>query len=137
MKLTEKDKIKSCFGGLLTISTVIILLVLTWYIDNDIIYKSSPFTYIDQQIFETYPSFNLTRETFPMAIMILDRFGRPFHNESIVNIQLRRVMIVVDPVTKQKMPLEDKLIELENCRPEHFPKINAEYLYSLGLPYFF
>jgi hypothetical protein len=126
MKINDREKISSLIGILLSILTFFVLIVFSWLIGNDFIYRTNPNSYMDQNIGKAYPRINLTREFAPLAFGFSDEYGYPFLNESILIFKFLKYSYTLnetlsafnDPVVTQ--------IELENCNSNNFPSVSKE-----------
>ena len=70
--INNKDKIKTDLGGIFTILTIIFIVIFTWYIGKDIIYRQNPFTYQQLESSNKYFENNITSNSFPIALSIMD-----------------------------------------------------------------
>ncbi len=70
--LKDKGKIKSNLGGVASIILILIILITSWFLGNDIIYKENPFTNEQRLVNSTFPNITLNKSTFPLSVAIVD-----------------------------------------------------------------
>jgi len=47
--LNQKEKISTTFGKILSILTFFILIIFTWFVGNDFLYRLNPISYTDKK----------------------------------------------------------------------------------------
>jgi len=122
MTLNLEERISTALGRTLSVLTFLILLVFTWFVGNDIIYRANPVSYLDEIIGNDYPRINITAEFFPLAFGLSDQNGYPIKNDSLVEFKLFLNQFLFAENIQNAYE-----IELEFCSYKHFPKISKKY----------
>jgi hypothetical protein len=88
LRLNKHKFIKSNIGGCLSILTLIIVTVFTWYLCNDIFYKQRPYVYL-QNFRQESSNHVINYENFPMAFSIknYEHDNLDFNNFLEINFQ--------------------------------------------------
>lgn len=137
LTLDSKEKINTICGGILTIVTLFGLILFSWFIGNDIYYKSNPLSYLDLVIEENFPKINLTKTYFPIAFGLTDIDNYPIFNSSLLDVKLYERNYVMNKTSNLLELLYDRDIEFEKCTIEHFPSISIQEFNSASLNGFF
>ena len=77
----KKPSFKTPLGGVLSIMTLALSVVVSFYFGQDLFYGTNPKVYYNQVITETYPSFNLTKDNFLIYYQIQDGYGIPLQTK--------------------------------------------------------
>ena len=73
----KKSSFKSTLGGILTILTVTLSALLSFYFGADLYYRTNPNIVYNQVVPETYPAFNITKDNFLLYYQLQDGNGNP------------------------------------------------------------
>ncbi len=95
----------------------ITILIFTWFLGNDIIYKTSPLSSVDSVVEKAYKYIQLTSNNFPIAIQLADSYGKTLNDEKYLKISA-----VLDTWTIIDNDYKEIKLALEPCKPEHFPE---------------
>jgi len=137
MTLDQKERISTHLGKILSILTFFILLVFTWFVGNDFIYRRNPVSYVDEKIGDTYPRINLTREFFPLAFGLSDLYGLPMRNDSLIEFKLVKNVFTRDSETFFLTLQSLTEIEIRKCKKDDFPMITLDAFNGAGLDGFY
>ena len=118
--------INSTFSKILTLLTIIIIIIFTWIIGNDVIYKINPLSYINQIITNFHPKIKITSENFPFAIGLFGPSNLPMFNSSIIEVTLHKNFMKFDQITGETIESITQEIKLKSCTYENFPSISKE-----------
>lgn len=86
--LNKQYSIQTAVGSWLTIITIFLVLIFTWFIGKDIIYKEKPISYIQSDLTEKYLNINITKQTFPFSFTMTDNDNVPLVDFSYLTIKL-------------------------------------------------
>ena len=86
--LNRRSTITTELGGILTIITSLILVILSWYIGNDIIYKENPFSFSQTTLYKNFQTTYIDNTNFPMSFALLDFNGNPIEQKGYFNVTL-------------------------------------------------
>ena len=117
LRVKNSEKVKTTFGGFLTIILCISMVTFCWLIGNDIIYREKPVSYKDIIVTTSYPQLALDKYDFPIGFALQDQNGNivPM-NSSLVELTVRQTFTdqVKNIITKKQFPLVA-------CDHSHFP----------------
>lgn len=86
--LNKDYNIKTAIGGCLTLITIMLVLIFTWFIGKDIIYKEKPISYIQTDVAEKHLNINISKKTFPFSFTMTDDDNVPLVDFSYLAIKL-------------------------------------------------
>lgn len=123
MRIKDKIKIKSLFGGILSIIMVVSIGVITFFIGRDIIERKNPYTY-DQDKSTLFPNINLNKSSFPIAMSLGGRNGSLFKDGSYLTIQA----IYHQGVGSGEFMnlVNSTVLDLKICKLDDFPSISSD-----------
>jgi hypothetical protein len=130
IQLNIKGKARSttAIGGILTILTTVMILVATWLIGDDIIYKTKPMTDLEDQLYKERPFIHLDKNTFPISFCIQDM------NQKLINSpRYMKFEIINTKIYNFNATLETFNYEFENCTYDHFPGLSKEDVNTAGI----
>jgi len=96
LTLNNSEKIKTNFGGCMTIVSFIFTFAIIWFIGNDIIYKKNPLTITDHNIFDNYTEININSSKIPFGISLTDDDNNLINLDHYFNITLKYVKYTVE-----------------------------------------
>lgn len=137
LTLNQKEKISTSLGKLFSAITYIILLIFTWFVGNDFIFRSNPFSYVDEKIGNSFPRINITRELFPMCFGLSDIYGAPIRNDSLIEFKLFKYDFFLNETLGYVALQNTTEIELVKCTKSHFPTVSQEDYYNAALNEYF
>ena len=127
MMINSKSSQTTSFGGTLTLLMAVLIIIATWFLGNDIIYKKEPISFSQKNISTVYDDVNVNNSTMPIAVTLSDYNSNPIWDERYIRLEMyERALILNEGETK----VEVNQIEMVKCTREHFPGINNETLES-------
>jgi len=133
MTLNQEERISTSLGRTLSVLTFFILVVFTWFVGNDFVYRKNPVSYVDEKISSDYPKILMTPEYFPIAFGLTNEYGAPMKNDSLIETKLIQTQLNfnIDP------PEIKTEIELEPCKKDHFPSIDQKQFVDASIELFY
>jgi hypothetical protein len=130
-----KEKIKTGLGAISSLITIVIVIIATWLIGKDIIYKKEPISYQQIKTLNKHLPVNITRENFPFAIYFSDEYGKFIDDERYLNISLdlKSVLLMDDGTTE----VNSTHIPKRKCLKKDFPKTDQNIFDGYALSNFF
>jgi len=119
MTLNQKETISTFLGKILSFLTYIILILFTWFVGNDFIYRVNPVSYVNEEIGTYHPRIDITPESFPLAFGLSDEFGTTVKNDSLIEYKLLKNQFLFNGTFKKTITE----IDLERCKEKHFPTL--------------
>lgn len=129
LQFKNKDKVSTTIGGILTFVTGISFLIAAYLLGNDVIFRVKPNSYIENILFSKTPPVTLDKHTYPLAFVISDGGGYILRNSSIFKIFLKYINYTFD---ENSTYYNTTLIELVNCRRDHFSNITDDIWNSVS-----
>jgi hypothetical protein len=118
-----RNKIKTKFGGILSVFTIILVIIATWLIGRDLIYKKEPTSYQQVKTSNKFSPINITSNNFPFGVSLSDEYGNLLNDMSYLNISLFLNKVTIkDDGSIEKISLS---LDKRNCIKEDFPQINT------------
>jgi len=119
--------IKTSIGGFFTVTTVILVIIFTWFIGKDLIYKEKPNSYMQTDIFNKFLHLNLTSDKFPFSFILTDDDNRPLEDfTSYLTIKLYELTFEISEKTKYYNRTRKQEHELRLCNYTDFPLISKD-----------
>jgi len=97
--LNKQSSIKTTIGGYLTILTIIMTLIFTWFIGKDIIYKENPDSYQQKDIFENFQNITINNTNFPFSFTMMDDDSVPLVDFSYLTLKLNEITYNLNSTT--------------------------------------
>ena len=123
--IKESDRMKTNLGGFFTILMILTILIFSWFLGNDIIYKTKPFSNSETQIgstsFETY----INPSNFSFAVVNLDAANKPVYDDRYFTISARFSKLEVNEQGESEFKIRQD-ISLVFCQKENFPLLTEE-----------
>ena len=133
--INGENKIKNVFGGILTLFTLMIILILSWIVGNDMIYRKSPSSFQDTIVNRQYQNITITKENFPIAFGLFDSNGMQINQQNYLNIEaILWYYNFSDPNSQYQIILEYERFNLNNfptASPLEFNSSGAESSYCI------
>jgi len=133
--LNKNNKIKTSIGGIFTIMTIMLVLVFTWFIGKDIIYKEKPISYMQSDIFEKFLQINVSSNNFPFSFTMMDDFSTPLLDFTYLTIKLYELTYDINLDSGVLELTEKKDHPLKFCNYSDFKLISQEQFYDAQLGY--
>jgi len=129
-KIDSKSTFKTILGGNMTIITVISIIILTWFIGQDIVYHENPFSFQQQSMSVYTPNITLDANSFPISISVYSIDSEILYDPTFFSVELiyQNWKIENDIYVN-----EDINIKMELCTLKHFPMLSNETFSSLAL----
>jgi hypothetical protein len=121
-------KSQTLFGGLLTITMFSNIIIMIWFLGNDIIYKQNPFTYTKEGSETTFPIMRINRTNMPFACKINNIQGIPHYDDDYYKIYFVYYYSNLANGTTIFKPIPSK-----QCTQEDFPSFKEDQFKSLAL----
>lgn len=126
IKLNNQFFIQTGIGGILTLLTILLVLIFTWFIGRDIIYKEKPISYVQTDMFEKFLNINITKNNFPFSFTMTDDDNVPLVDFSYLTIKFYSVEYVLDEIS-DSFTLKNKTeIPTRFCKYEDFPLLTEK-----------
>ncbi len=124
-----KRRVKSIFGALIGIITLLLGFTAIWILGEDIYERKKPTLFIQQDtLYSERPEMTLDKNTFPIAV-ILQKIRS---NENFYNPRYFKYVAELNSVDKNGT-MNITTYELEKCNRDHFPTIEEETLIKTGV----
>lgn len=127
LRINDSTEAKTKSGGFFTLVTGGLLLILTYLLGNDVIYREKPISFSESVTLPEHPPLLLNATTYPLAFVITDSIGNIINNKSLFNIEITYIEGRLEgdnPVYKKT------ILPLTQCNYSHFagadPKIIPE-----------
>jgi hypothetical protein len=130
-----KEKIKTVFGAISSLITIVIVIIATWLIGKDIIYKKEPISYQQIKTLNKHLAVSISRENFPFAIYLSDEYGKFLDDERYLNISLNlKSVILMDDGTTEVNSTD---LAKRKCLKKDFPQTDHNIFDGNALSNFF
>jgi hypothetical protein len=73
----------------MTFLLIILIIISSWFIGRDIIYKTHPFSYQQSNLLDKSPNTTLNSSSFPMAFILVNADNVPIEYEGYVNFYVQ------------------------------------------------
>jgi len=124
--LNKNFFIKTSIGGFFAITTLALVIIFTWFIGKEIIFKEKPISYKQTDIFKKFLNINITGNTFPFSFTMINDENGPLVDYSYLTIKLYELTYYLNPKSevfelnrKQERPLKF-------CNYSDFPLISQQ-----------
>jgi hypothetical protein len=124
--LNKKFFIQTSIGGFLTILTVMLVFIFTWFIGQDILFKEKPISYIQKDINEKFLNINITKNNFPFSFTLTDDDNVPLVDFSYLTIKFYEIQYGLDLETEVFSLLKRTEHPYKFCNYSDFPLINSQ-----------
>jgi len=88
LTLNESEKIKTKFGGFMTILSIFLIFCIIWFLGNDIIYKKNPQTITENNIFDNFTEIDISFIKVPFGIALTDEYNNLIKIDNYFDINL-------------------------------------------------
>jgi hypothetical protein len=109
------------------------ILIFSWFIGNDIIYKQLPTSYVNTVVGSKYFDILLDEYTFPFSVELQNGDGNPVNYTTYLNLTIVYYYRFIDDQGSSKFNATNS--NLIPCKKENFPTIIDEEFDSAGLAY--
>jgi hypothetical protein len=134
LRIGEREKSKTLFGGILTIVSLILLSAMFFYSCMDMFFKVNPEIAIEEQISLIRPNLTLNKYTMPISIVFQDAYMNNFNIPRYFKMEAVKVSIFNTPNGAETF---FDYQEFVRCSPEDFPLMTNETFYNSGLNFYY
>jgi hypothetical protein len=134
LNVGSKKYIKTKEGALFTILVVIISLVATWLLGNDLFYKMSPISFQEDVIMNKYAEIRWNQSSLPISFAIQDWDGVNLDVENFFDLKFLTYHYKTDKAGVMRL-IETKIFNYSKCNYMNFPVISKDEFDSIGLNY--
>jgi len=128
--------IKTSIGGFLTLTTVVLALIFTWFIGKDIIYKQKPNSYMQTDIFAKFLHVNISNDNFPFSFTVTDDDNLPLENyESYFTFKLYEIAYQLNNSSSKYELIRKDERQLKNCTYSDFHLISEKQFHDSQLKF--
>jgi len=124
--LNKNFFINTSIGGFFAITTLILVLVFTWFIGKDIVFKEKPISYMQTDIYKKFLDINITSYNFPFSFTMMDDDNIPLIDFSYLTIKLFELTYDLNPETGIYDLTKKNEHPVKFCNYSNFPLISQE-----------
>ena len=101
---------------------IIVIIILSFFIGQDIIYKQSPISFQQDSVYNQTQLFNLNSSIFPLAFAVMDWDNNILQDDTIFKISMVYSDLQLTEGQSSSIVTE---IPLANCNKTDFPSISS------------
>ncbi len=121
----NNKRVKSTFGGIVTIIMAILLAIGIWFIGNDIIYKRKPFSNLDTLASQTaFPAY-IHPNNFTFALINMNGNNSPIYDPTYYELEAQFIRMELNAEGISEV-IESVNLPLAKCVGENFPYMTQE-----------
>jgi hypothetical protein len=133
LQLNGESRSTTILGGILCIIVVILIIIATWVLGNDIFYHLQPTILIQNQLLSQRPALTLDRFTYPISIVMQGMEDNvPYYNEKYFSYSVNLIIVNNSDSTVNLIPYD-----IEQCTYDHFPLLSQEQIDKAGIPRYY
>jgi hypothetical protein len=120
LHIDKQSRSSTVLGEILFIIVIILTLIVTWILGNDVFFKLQPALVIQNQILTNRPKIILDKLTCPISlVMQLMHDNVSYYNERYFTFSVNLIIVNNNDSSIKTIPYE-----LETCTYNHFPNIS-------------
>jgi len=134
-QLNKQLSIQTTIGGYFTILTVIMILIFTWFIGRDIIYKEKPISYQQKDIFNLVQNITINHTNFPFSFTMMDDDNVPLVDYSYLTLKLHEKTYIINSTTGIYDFIGNHERPVKFCNYSDYPLLNPQQFEGAQLAY--